>query len=466
MSTKIAMHRLLFLILTLPCRTQYDDTTRIDPVCDATRQMFHDTGCCGDTDDTVSVCVSPSLDLDRLTSFEQTIRQMLPKTTLDAIDLRGETLTATHGNYRYHRMRTRHLQDVGFIPEVLYFLHILTGARVRLEFGFESPEYDLEHDVHLGRKDVIPLRLDAEHLFNIQGAAPSCGALHHLIVRKSEVAEFEALLRDLDDPVERVRTLLNAGKHVSTCNCEQYMYWIDPNYGNMTLNNDNSYIFGDLGNTPIYNYDKQWWNKVSSGDADWTFTDDHMNPNLVDLPSNLQVVEIEMAVRSEQVLFGNSQKPYASKLRRALGELARLGLYDYSYCRWSNLYDHDKSNAYAATGRDALDASPVDINATTFAFGDYLIQFSGVSTSEYTTSSGTRLGGFVAHTLYTTTVGVGATAPSPPVTVAPPSPPSPPTPPAPPPLPPLAPPPPFTRPATSPPPEFCEECEFGGFDSR
>lgn len=445
-------------------------------ICDSIQQRLLDSGCCGE--DQQSVCVSPNLDLSNVGVTSDKIKNIFTSEQLQMFDMTGTILRVNHGKYRAHRMQTYYDQQSGFAAEFLFFLHKLTNATIIVSNNFTSPELDTTTALFLGRKDTIPARLDADHLFYHLHAAPSTSAIHYLLVRKNEVTEFNALLSGTEDmtPMERVGVLLSAGKKVATCNCEQYLTWIDcgPNGACYDINPDNSYIFGAFGNTPIENYDEQWWSMVSIGVADFTFLDDHLATNLDLIPNNLEIIKIEMAERSEQVLFGNKFIP---KLEEATKLLLKLGLYDYSFSRWKNVWRNIEKNEMLQTFRDNLVPrnAQVQIDSETFSFADSIIKFANIPTSDYILGNGEKLEGFVQRD-FSTFIGTGSTVsmsppPPPPQPPSPPprprSPPLPPNPPTSPPSPPFVPglsPPPYSRPQASPPPsppEFCEDCELG-----
>jgi len=443
------------------------DDVALHPVCDATRQMFQDKGCCGDDGTTVSVCVSPTLDLSALTAPRTRLRQAIGEDALAALAMPNETITVYHDIYGYDRLRTAHGREAGFVPEALYWLHALTGARVQLVREWRSPETDTlnggDSHLFLGWKDIIPNRYPsrAPHLTGMQDAAPSCAMRHYLIVRTVDKPYFAQILSDpaLDTPYKRARALYLAGLRVATCNCEQYDLWRDPEYGfgNFTL--ESSMIFGAPGRPGITDYDRQWTTSVASCTrdtpdcSDWTFTNDHRSPYYVaqELPASLEIIEIEMAVPSAQWVFYNNQKPQAAKMGAALRTIVDTGLYDYSFCRWKHTYTRGKesehANAYANEARaraETLPQTTVEVDAQSFSFATELHRGADVGLSSYVLDNGHELHGYVER--FASVGGVVAAA-----SAGPAGPPPPPLPPA----------PPYVAPS---PGEFCAECNFGFFD--
>ena len=455
------MWKLLLSILAVASAQDDEDE---HPVCAATRQAYHDTGCCGG--EAHSVCVSPTLDVGALGTRAHDVRQSIGAARLATMAMAGATLNVYHSVYGYDRVLTLKNQHAGFVPEFLLWVHVLTGATVNVVNEWRSPETDLnQSDIFLGWKDIIPNRYEsrAPHLGRIAHAAPTCAMRHYLIVRTVDKPVFAAILGPMTNATEFdcARALHQAGLRVATCNCEQYDLWRDPEYGFGVFNTSNSNIFGAPGMPGISDYLSQWTNRVSActldtpNCADWTFTSDHRDPYFVkgNLPENLEIIQIEMAVPSAQWIFYNDQKPHAAPLRAALDAIVDEGLFDFTFCRWKHAYvrssDSDEGNPYANEARvraKTIGTAPIAMDSQSVSFASHLVQGADLGAAHYTLASGLELSGYVER--FVSSGGVAAAVAS-----------DGPRPPSPPPDPPA---PPYVAPS---PGDFCEECNFGFFET-
>lgn len=118
-----------------------------DPVCDATRQMFQDTGCCGASGD-VSVCVSPHVDLE-MPGYAQGLLHTFSADEKAAVQrLRGTSLVTSYPFYDkdvYVGPSRDALSIAGTVVSQALILQHVTQSRVtlRTDLGFSENPFSM-----------------------------------------------------------------------------------------------------------------------------------------------------------------------------------------------------------------------------------------------------------------------------------------------------------------------------------